>query len=437
MRARLLASACAAAACLALPAIAGASSVYESGSPGALTLHFDAAPGEANNADTSLTGGVFDVKDPGATITPGLNCSPVNPKNVTCLSSGVVGIDALLGDLDDQFVVTAAVPSTIDAGPGNDGIGTGPASGDVIMGGDGDDVIEGGLGADSIQGGPGSDSVYYAARLAAVIADLDGVADDGEAGENDAIALDVENIWSGAGNDTLTGSAGPNWLYGGAGSDVIDGGAGADTVQADVGADTVYARDGFADNIQCGTEVDTVEADPLDVVNADCENVTVAAFVPPPPPPPPPPSDPAPADPVPADPPPATPPAPPAPPVAVAPAITVPSISSAPLRLTSAGVLPVTVGCPATAEGGCSGYMLVELARPAKGASAARRGRPALAKKKKFTVARGKSLVIKVKVSRRGRKELRKRRSRVKVSVYMRKATGGYTKTSKVLAVRS
>lgn len=434
MRQRI-ASVCAVAACLALPAAADASSVYETGTPGAMVLHFDALPGEDNNADVSLGGGLFDVKDPGANIAPGLNCTPVNIKNVTCLSTGVVAFDALLGDLDDQLVVTAPVPATIDGGPGNDGIGAGPLSGDVIMGGDGDDIMEGGLGADSLQGGPGSDSVYYAARVGSVVADLDGVADDGEAGENDLVGSDIENLWSGAGNDTLTGSDGPNWLYGGAGNDVLDGGFGADTVQADVGADTVYARDGFADNIQCGSEVDTVEADPLDVVNADCENVSVATYVPPTPPPPPPASDPPPADPVPADPPPVSPPAPPAPPVVV-PALVAPTIPSAPLRLTSTGVLPVTVGCPTTAVGGCSGYLLIELARPAKSASAARRGRPALARKRRFTVRRGRSAVIKVKVSRRGRKQLRRRGSRVRVSVYSRTGTGSLTKTTKVLSVR-
>ena len=409
-------------ACLALPAVAAASTAYESGSPGALVLHFDAASGEANHADVGVSGSSITVKDTVARPTTGFNCFPGSGKTVSCVGSGVVGFHALLGDMDDQLVVSAPLTATVDGGAGNDGIGTGPASGDVLIGGDGHDIMEGGAGADLILGGPGSDTIYYAARVSAVVANLDGVAGDGEAGENDTLGSDVENLWAGWGSDTLTGNSAANWLYGGPGNDVLDGAAGADTFMGDVGADTIYARDGYADNVQCGTEIDTVQADPLDVVNADCEKVSVANPPPPPPgtPPPPPGSDLAPGSPL-SD---------------TVPLLSVPTIGSAPVKLTSTGVLPVTVGCPATAASGCSGYVIVDPAASARRAVAARRGRRGLGRRS-FRVTRGRSAVIKVHVSRRGRKRLARRRARVKVSVYTRSATGGYTKTSKVLTVRN
>ena len=40
------------------------------------------------------------------------------------------------------------------------------------------------------------------------------------------------------------------------------------------GNDTIDARDGEVDNVTCGFGTDTVQADPIDVVANDCENVT-------------------------------------------------------------------------------------------------------------------------------------------------------------------
>lgn len=81
--------------------------------------------------------------------------------------------------------------------------------------------------------------------------------------------------------DILRGDAGPNLLRGGNGPDVLDGRGGADRVQAGPGADMIEARDGAADEVDCGTEADTVTADLQGVDSlVACESV---AFATPPP----------------------------------------------------------------------------------------------------------------------------------------------------------
>ena len=75
---------------------------------------------------------------------------------------------------------------------------------------------------------------------------LDGVANDGSAGENDRVKADVENIIGGTAVDTLTGNTLDN---------------------------VITSRDGVADSVTCGTGNDTVNADMLDNVAADCETV--------------------------------------------------------------------------------------------------------------------------------------------------------------------
>ena len=100
---------------------------------------------------------------------------------------------------------------------------------DSLNGGDGTDELDGALGADSLAGGPGfADRVSYADRTAAVNATLGDGPNDGEVGEGDDIAADVEYLTGGAGDDTLATGAGSNVLVGGDGNDTIDAGADGD-----------------------------------------------------------------------------------------------------------------------------------------------------------------------------------------------------------------
>jgi hypothetical protein len=150
----------------------------------------------------------------------------------------------------------------------------GGSGNDVLTGGPGDDLLDGGPGADQMNGGGGDDVVDYSLRTAAVTADADGVAgDDGEAGEGDSIAADVEDLVGGDGNDSLTGNSSANYIWGGPGNDVLDGGGGVDWFFADDGDDTIAMRDDLFERAFCGDGEDSVTADDADDTDPDCETV--------------------------------------------------------------------------------------------------------------------------------------------------------------------
>jgi hypothetical protein len=62
-------------------------------------------------------------------------------------------------------------------------------------------------------------------------------------------------------------------LTGGAGDDTIEGGDGVDVLSGGAGEDTLLSRDSFADQLVCGSELDSVLSDVLDIVDADCEEI--------------------------------------------------------------------------------------------------------------------------------------------------------------------
>ena len=155
---------------------------------------------------------------------------------------------------------------------------TGSAGPNEILGREGNDLLDGGAGADQISGGVGVDTVTYAGRTAKVTVRLDGLANDGETGENDN--LQTENVTGGAGNDLLVGDGFRNILSGGPGNDtlnglgqddILGGGPGTDLLDAGTGSDTVtYADhtapvtvslDGVANDGQAGEKDDVLNAE--------------------------------------------------------------------------------------------------------------------------------------------------------------------------------
>jgi Ca2+-binding RTX toxin-like protein len=186
----------------------------------------------------------------------------------------------------------------------------------LIVGGPGTDRLEGGFGGDEFRGGPGRDLVTYLSHETEITASLDGLANDGMAGE-DFIRGDVENLMGGMGSDHLVGNASANRLAGAPGSDVLEGGdgrdrlrgeqendllfggrgddllrggrgedllegeSGRDTLEGDAhpdtlrgggGDDTLLARDGWVDSVVGGRGIDTAYADAADDVSG-CEEV--------------------------------------------------------------------------------------------------------------------------------------------------------------------
>ena len=174
--------------------------------------------------------------------------------------AGGAGNDTLIGlDGNDK----------LDGGIGNDS----------IDGGVGNDTLIAGLGTDQVIGGIGTDTADYSARSENLKLDLDGLADDGAAGENDKLFADLENLIGGKGADWIVGNALNNVIKGGAGNDTLEGGSGNDTIYGDAGIDkllgqagddTLYARKPtgslVADNdtVDGGIGIDKAQVDSTD-----------------------------------------------------------------------------------------------------------------------------------------------------------------------------
>ncbi|HEX8121288.1 MAG TPA: hypothetical protein VF549_08490 [Solirubrobacteraceae bacterium] len=229
------------------------------------------------------------------------------------------GASTLGGGPGDDTITGSGGPDDINGGDDEDTLHGGPEN-DLVTGGDGDDDVFGDEdddvlseegarhpidpevfaigedGADDLHGGAGTDDVRYIflyggggwrGRFRPVSADADGVADDGESGEDDNVMPDVENLYGGGGDDTLTGTAGANLLRGWNGNDTLRGGAGEDTLFGDDGDDDLDERDGVRDTLRCGAGVDRWFADPIDDVDAECDVPPVPPTPPAPPPDPP------------------------------------------------------------------------------------------------------------------------------------------------------
>ncbi len=145
--------------------------------------------------------------------------------------------DAIGGDFNDT-ITGNSLDNVLEGGGGDDVI-DGSTGNDVLDGDAGDDTFVEGTAAnghDDINGGTGGevfgDTVDYSGRTNAVHVSIDGVADDGEGActptiqatcEGDNVETDVENVFTGSGNDTITGSASDNFIQPGPGDDTVDG----------------------------------------------------------------------------------------------------------------------------------------------------------------------------------------------------------------------
>ena len=198
--------------------------------------------------------------------------------------SGDGGNDTVTGGEGDDTITGGTGSNTLAGGAGDDTL-TGGQGDDTLAGGGGGDTLTGGLGndvfdegadsngTDTMAGGGGNDLVTYGARSAGVFVTLDGVFDDGQAGESDNVGTDIENAVGGAGDNVMTGSGSANDLTGGlgddtldgaAGDDILNGGLGSDRLTGGTGNDDVFGDDGDDtvvegagnDNVQAGTGVD-------------------------------------------------------------------------------------------------------------------------------------------------------------------------------------
>ena len=405
------------------------------------SVSYVAAPGEANRLVVQPgPAGTVSFVDPGATITPlDATCVTVTAHEARCDAALVPALNIALGDGDDSATVDVNMPGVLSGDAGNDLL-TGGDGAESLLGGDGDDVLEGRGGADLLSGEAGRDRVTYAGRTAPVTVDLTTTTtgQEGQAGEHDTVASDVERVIGGAGNDRIIGNAAANQLDGGAGNDTIEGrdgndslagtngddtldggagndfvdggggndsltgGSGADNMHGGPGNDSLRDRDGSVDQLDCGADIpirdnDTVEADDNDRVS-ECELRTPGAA-----------PVPTPAQP-----------------------LTLPltflfgafKLPDAPVAIEH-GRVSLSVSCPAaTPTGRCSGVIsLVPAAKQHKKAKAHSSRRTKRFKKigdQAYSVKAGKKAKVRVRISSVGRRAVN-RAGTLKVHVYLRR----------------
>jgi hypothetical protein len=406
-------------------------------------VSYVAAPGEANRLVVQPgPAGTVSFVDPAATINPlDATCVSISAHEAQCAAGLVPALDISLGDGDDSATVDVNKPGLLSGDAGNDVL-TGGDGAESLLGGDGDDVLNGRGGADLLTGQAGRDRVTYAGRTAPVTVDLTTTTtgQEGQAGEHDTVAPDVERVVGGAGNDrivgsplanqldggagndtiegrdgndSLAGSNGDDALDGGAGNDSVDGGAGndrltggsgADNMRGGPGNDSLRDRDGGIDQLDCGADLesrdyDSVDADGNDRVS-ECELGTpVPAPVPTP-----------------------------------ARPLTLPfnflfgafTLPTAPIMIEH-GRVTLSVSCPAaTPTGRCSGVIsLVPAAKKHKGHKAKARSSRRTRRFRKigdqaYAVKAGKKAKVRVRISSVGRRAVN-RAGTLKVRVYLRR----------------
>jgi len=136
---------------------------------------------------------------------------------------------------------------TIDGGASNDSLAV-KAGNDSIVGGAGSDTLNDSTGTDRFSGGADRDVLLaYATRTVALNFFLDNVDNDGASSENDHVTNDIESIFGGTGNDTIsipgTDTLG-RYLNGGAGHDLLIGGGGPDSLYGADGNDILNSNSG-------------------------------------------------------------------------------------------------------------------------------------------------------------------------------------------------
>lgn len=257
------------------PAAADAASVTSSGG-----MWYSGSPGETNDVTVTIVDGRYVVTDLGATLDPGFGCYRGDEHTASCAPPEYSQLHVDLGDGDDTFHGDGEI-DVVHAGTGNDeihgGAGADRLSGDdgtdLLDGGGGDtfhrgdvpypdavrgmfnDSLDGGSGADLMRGGGGDfDRVTYSGRTEPVSVTLDGAANDGEAGEGDLVAWDIQDVTGGAGNDVLRGDSRSNSLDGLGGNDLVDGRGGYhDSANGGDGSDLLLFHDGGVEGLT-GTE---------------------------------------------------------------------------------------------------------------------------------------------------------------------------------------
>ena len=189
-----------------------------------------AAPGETNAMTVRrVTGGIV-IEDTGAPLTG--ECTPAGAGRF-CEGDYFGVVDVFLGDGNDSL--RHEHYGAVDAGAGDDDI---RVTGGLFS-------LLGGSGADRLDAtGAMSANVDYSDHTAGVTVRLNGLADDGAAGEGDNVLGPVTGIGGGSGNDLLEAGPRASGLFGGGGDDTLVGSPERDTLIGGDGDDQLLAGDG-------------------------------------------------------------------------------------------------------------------------------------------------------------------------------------------------
>jgi Ca2+-binding RTX toxin-like protein len=284
-------------------AVAGAVDAAFAGTATGRPAQFTASAGEQNDVTVDAgNGGSVQFTDSVSPIGASLPwCVPFPLGQALCDPDGDPrdtdggGVTVALGDRDDRAVVRF-IPGTqthpgqisVTGGDGND-ILENLAFGSVrLEGGAGNDTLASGRAAGAyLLGGPGADTMTSTGECCAVVGysdhgkegvgiSLDGLANDGTAGEHDDVRS--SHVIGSPGGDVITGGGADDTLVGGGGADVIDGRGGDDEINATLqyaqAGETPDSVDGV-DKVTCGAGDDEVMADPSDDVDVDCERIRI------------------------------------------------------------------------------------------------------------------------------------------------------------------
>jgi Ca2+-binding RTX toxin-like protein len=224
-------------------------------------LTYEAGHDERNAVTVTRAPTGYRIVDAVAAVAPGAGCRLTAPNAVECTARSVERIVIRAGDGDDFVTLSVTTRSLVSGGAGADRLegGEGPDDlvggdgNDDLLGGDGADFFTGGAGSDTMSGGPSLidllelDTVVYGERTGPVEVSLDGIANDGGAGERDNVLPDVEAVIGGRAGDLLVGDDhGIDVLLGGRGDDALRGLGGAlDALLGEAGDDRIDGGRGF------------------------------------------------------------------------------------------------------------------------------------------------------------------------------------------------
>ena len=165
----------------------------------------------------------------------------------------------IVGTFGNDLLIGTNGAETIIGSFGNDYL-QGLGGDDTLQGGGDDDTLEGGAGQDVLYGDGGNDTAVFATadNVTVDILGFYGTADSWSTGFD--ILDDIENITTGAGNDTITGSEVRNRIDAGGGNDDILGYGGNDTLYGRSGIDDIVGGEGN-DFVDGGADDDWVMGD--------------------------------------------------------------------------------------------------------------------------------------------------------------------------------